>query len=87
MDTLRDLWPSTLILNRTAALTCPPAKDIENGTAELISVAALALANPDLVAQLRSDAPLNTPDPTTFYGGGAVGYTPTTRLTPAERTE
>lgn len=41
----------------------------------LISVGALALANPDLVARLRSDAPLNTPDPATFYGGGAVGYT------------
>jgi N-ethylmaleimide reductase len=75
LDTLRELWPSTLILNRSGTDLSTRAKDIENGTAELISVGALALANPDLVARLRSDAPLNTPDPATFYGGGAVGYT------------
>jgi N-ethylmaleimide reductase len=51
------------------------AKDIDNGMADLVSVGALALANPDLVQRLRSDAPLNTPDPETFYGGGAAGYT------------
>ena len=33
------------------------------------------IANPDLVRRLREDAPLNTPDQTTFYGGGAKGYT------------
>ena len=33
------------------------------------------LANPDLVVRLEQDAPLNTPDPDTFYGGGAKGYT------------
>ena len=33
------------------------------------------IANPDLVRRLREDAPLNTPDRTTFYGGGAAGYT------------
>lgn len=75
LDALRELWPSTLILNRSGTDLPTRVKDIENGTAELISVGALALANPDLVARLRSDAPLNTPDPATFYGGGAVGYT------------
>ena len=33
------------------------------------------LANPDLVVRLEQDAPLNTPDSDTFYGGGAKGYT------------
>jgi N-ethylmaleimide reductase len=75
LGTLRDLWSSTLILNRSGTDLSTRAKDIENGTAELISVGALALANPDLVARLRSEAPLNTPGPATFYGGGAVGYT------------
>lgn len=75
LDTLRKQWPSTLILNRSGTDLSTRAKDIENGTAELISVGALTLANPDLVARLRADAPLNTPDPATFYGGGAVGYT------------
>jgi N-ethylmaleimide reductase len=33
------------------------------------------LANPDLVERLRRGAPLNDPDPTTFYTPGAKGYT------------
>jgi N-ethylmaleimide reductase len=35
----------------------------------------MALANPDLVERVRIGAPLNTPDPATFYGGGEAGYT------------
>ena len=33
------------------------------------------LANPDLVERLRTNAPLNEPDPKTFYTPGAAGYT------------
>jgi N-ethylmaleimide reductase len=34
------------------------------------------IANPDLVERFRRDAPLNeTSDMSTFYGGGARGYT------------
>ncbi len=33
------------------------------------------IANPDLVERLRRGAPLNTPDVSTFYGGGEKGYT------------
>lgn len=43
--------------------------------ADLVSVGALALANPDLVERLRAGAPLNPPTPGTFYGGGVAGYT------------
>jgi N-ethylmaleimide reductase len=75
LDTLRALWPSTLILNRGGADLPVRAKDIDNGTADLVSVGALSLANPDLVERLRAGAPLNTPDPATFYGGGVAGYT------------
>jgi N-ethylmaleimide reductase len=75
LEALRELWPSTLILNRSGTDLPTRVKDIENGTAELISVGAPTLANPDLVARLRSDALLNTPDPATFYGDGPVGYT------------
>ncbi|CAM5654552.1 Alkene reductase OS=Streptomyces tendae OX=1932 GN=GUR47_00365 PE=4 SV=1 [Streptomyces tendae] len=75
LDTLRAQWPGTLILNRAGADIPTRAKDVENGTADLVSVGALALANPDLVERLRVGAKLNTPDPATFYGGGAVGYT------------
>jgi N-ethylmaleimide reductase len=33
------------------------------------------IANPDLVERFATDAPLNQPDPRTFYGEGAKGYT------------
>ena len=44
-----------------------------------------AIANPDLVERARAGAPLNPPDPATFYGGGAEGYTdyPFLETTPA----
>ncbi len=43
--------------------------------ADLVAFGKPYIANPDLVARLRSNAPLNTPDQATFYGGGAKGYT------------
>jgi N-ethylmaleimide reductase len=33
------------------------------------------LANPDLPERFRSRASLNADDPSTYYGGGAKGYT------------
>ena len=39
------------------------------------------LANPDLVARMRTDAPLNKPDEATFYVAGAKGYTDYPTLT------
>ncbi len=44
------------------------------GTADLIAFATAYLANPDLPERLRFDAPLNTPDRATFYGGDERGY-------------
>jgi N-ethylmaleimide reductase len=43
--------------------------------ADLVAFGKLFIANPDLVHRLREDAPLNPPDKTTFFGGGAHGYT------------
>ena len=48
---------------------------VESGQADLVAFGALFIANPDLVERFRQDAPLNAPDPQTFYGGDAVGYT------------
>jgi N-ethylmaleimide reductase len=42
------------------------------------------IANPDLVERLRADAPLNPPDPQTFYGVGAEGYTDYPKLADVE---
>ena len=43
--------------------------------ADLIAIGRGFLANPDLVERLRTNAPLNAPDMTTFYTPGAKGYT------------
>ena len=44
------------------------------GRADLVAFGRLFIANPDLVERLRLDAPLNEPDPATYFGGGAAGY-------------
>lgn len=48
---------------------------LATGEADLVSFGTAFLANPDLPARLRSGAELNQPDPATFYGGDARGYT------------
>ncbi len=45
------------------------------GAADLVAFGRLFLANPDLPARFAQGAPLNTPDPDTFYGGDERGYT------------
>ncbi|GAB4065151.1 alkene reductase [Ancylobacter sonchi] len=48
---------------------------IASGHADMIAFGRPFISNPDLVERLRSDAPLSDADRTTFYGGGAKGYT------------
>ena len=48
---------------------------LADGKADLIAFGRPFIANPDLVARLRADQPLNTPDQATFYTPGAQGYT------------
>lgn len=43
--------------------------------ADLVSFGRLYIANPDLVERLLVGGPLNVPDRSTFFGGGAAGYT------------
>lgn len=43
--------------------------------ADAIAFGRSYLANPDLPARIAQDGPYNDADPTTFYGGGAEGYT------------
>lgn len=44
------------------------------GRADAASFGQLFIANPDLLKRFLLNAPLNTPDPTTFYVGGDHGY-------------
>ncbi|MBC7843819.1 MAG: alkene reductase [Gemmatimonadaceae bacterium] len=48
---------------------------LQSGAADLIAFGRAALATPDLVERLASEAPLNTPDFGTFYTPGEPGYT------------
>lgn len=74
LATLRRLFKGTYIDNngytRDLALSAR-ATD----SADLIAFGKLFISNPDLVERLRLNAPLNEPDPATFYGGDERGYT------------
>jgi len=48
---------------------------LEQGKADLIAFGRKFLANPDLPERFRRRAPLNADDKSTYYGGGAKGYT------------
>jgi 2,4-dienoyl-CoA reductase-like NADH-dependent reductase (Old Yellow Enzyme family) len=60
---------------------------LDAGKFDAIAFGKAYIANPDLVERLKQGAPLNDPDPSTFYGGDGRGYTdyPTLK-TPAPAT-
>jgi 2,4-dienoyl-CoA reductase-like NADH-dependent reductase (Old Yellow Enzyme family) len=48
---------------------------VAQGEADAAGFGVLFIANPDLPQRIEANTPLNTPDQTTFYVGGARGYT------------
>ena len=72
---IRTNWPGALVLNRGGADIDTRARDIEDDLADIVTVGAMVLANPDLVERVKTGAPLNEPDRSTFYGGDERGYT------------
>jgi N-ethylmaleimide reductase len=54
---------------------------LDDDLADAVAVGRLFLANPDLPERWRTGAALNEPNPATFYGGGAEGYTDYPALT------
>ncbi|MDQ6619274.1 MAG: alkene reductase [Pseudomonadota bacterium] len=69
----RPLYPGTLIC--AGGYTHDRANAVlQAGDADLVAFGQLFLANPDLVERFRLRAPLNKPEPKTFYGGDARGY-------------
>ena len=71
---IRGKFDGTLILNGGYDATSGNGI-IEEGLADLVSYGEPFLANPDLPARFRQGAPLNHPDPSTFYTGEERGYT------------
>jgi N-ethylmaleimide reductase len=71
---LRTLWKGLYVVN--GGYDGPRGEEaLRTGHADAVAYGRNFLANPDLPRRLQLGAALNEPDPTTFYGGGAAGYT------------
>ena len=74
LDLMRERYRGTLII--AGGFDHDTAEGwLQQGKADLIAFGRKFLANPDLPERFRSGASLNADDPTTYYGGGAKGYT------------
>ena len=70
----RENFHGTLILN--GGYTKESGTEaIESGRADAVSFGAPFIGNPDLPARFAKNAPLNTSDPSTYYGADGRGYT------------
>jgi N-ethylmaleimide reductase len=73
---IRKAFRGPLIVNRPGRTREQIGMDVASGVADIEALGAMVLANPDLVARLRSGAPLNEPRKDLYYSGeGAEGYT------------
>jgi N-ethylmaleimide reductase len=76
---IRSAWPNTLLVLRVDRTRENLHSDVEAGLADIVPLGRLALANPDIVARLKSGAELNEADRSTFFAAGprgeAGGYT------------
>ncbi len=71
---LRTLWKGLYVVN--GGYDGPRGEEaLRTGHADAVAYGRAFLANPDLPMRLQLRAALNEPDPKTFYGGGAPGYT------------
>jgi len=84
LQDIRQLWHSTLILNRPSRAREKMGEDVAAGIADMEAYGQMVLANPDFVERLKANAPMNTADRNTFFGGGRQGYTDYPRLTQAQ---
>ncbi|MEU4896338.1 alkene reductase [Streptomyces sp. NPDC044780] len=81
LRSFREVWPTALLVVRYGRTREQIADDIDAGLADIAPLGRFALANPDIVERLRTNAPLNEIDPATLYGGGEAGYTDYPTLT------
>ena len=70
---MRPLYSGKIIVNSDYDGPSAQAR-LDAGIADGIAFGRTFLANPDLVERIRRKAPLNAPDSSTFYWGGAEGY-------------
>jgi N-ethylmaleimide reductase len=73
-DMFRQTFKRTLILS--GGYDAERAEsDLSAGKCDLVAFGKAFLANPDLIKRWQTGAPLNAPDPNTFYTPGPKGYT------------
>lgn len=72
---IRKGWSGKLVLNRPGRPREQYGVDVASGLADLEAYGAAVLANPDFVERVKTGAPFNQADHTTFFGGGDKGYT------------
>lgn len=73
LDNIKAAFGGVVIANEK--LTPDSARElIASGRADAVAFGRDFIATPDLPRRLRDSAPLNQPDPATFYVGGASGY-------------
>ncbi|OUI88250.1 1,2-oxophytodienoate reductase [Acetobacter sp. DmW_043] len=72
---IRRIWSGKLIINRPGRPREEIGHDVASGLADLEAYGQMILANPDFLARLKADAPLNDADRMTFFGGDEKGYT------------
>jgi N-ethylmaleimide reductase len=63
------------LLSAAAYTPASAAEAIAKQHADAVAFGRLFIANPDLVERIKQNQQLNPPDRSTFYGGGAHGYT------------
>ena len=71
---IREFFGGPLVLNSDYDTAAAAQAKLDEGVADAISFGRTFLANPDLPARLRADAPLNPSNPRTWYSQGPEGY-------------
>ena len=74
LNEFRNVWQGPLIL--AGGIDAQRAESlIAEGHAELVAFGSAFIANPDFVARIKHGWPLETAKKSSYYGGGAEGYT------------
>lgn len=72
---IRKAFDGVLVVNSDYRSAAQAQAVLDAGTADAVTFGRTFLANPDLPARLRADAPLNADNMATWYSQGAEGYT------------
>jgi N-ethylmaleimide reductase len=73
-QSLRRKFHGTYMANNGYTLQLA-GESMNEGKVDLVAFGGPFIANPDLVDRFRTNTPLASSDPETFYGGGSKGYT------------